>query len=129
MQRLALQSRLANRAESRSKLDNVLAALGGKVSGKGSGMGGVGGGALGQGGNEGEEGEEEKRKELERFDKKVWKAQTEMVKAMGKDLGKLGVPGFVGEGWKGGEEEGRVLRGKVVGLLEDLCGGEVEGDG
>lgn len=75
---------------------------------------------------EGEDGEgpeeEDKEREIERFDRKVWKAQTEMVKAMGKDLGKLGVPGF-GDGFKGGEEEGRVLRGRVVELLEDLCRG------
>ena len=103
----------------------MLSALGGKVSTAGK---------VGQGGkDEGEDGEgreeEEKRRELERFDRKVWKAQTEMVRSMGRDLGNLGVPGFVGEVWKEGEEEGRVLRGRVVGLLEDLCKGEGEGGG
>ena len=83
-----------------------------------------------QGNGNGEEGgeEEEKRRELERFDGKVWKAQVEMVRAMGRDLAGLGVPGF-GEGWRGSEEEGRVLRGRMVGLLEDLCGGEEEEKG
>lgn len=115
----------------------MLAALGGKVSSSsssaraGAGKGGDGGkdgngrdNANGDSGK-GKKEEEEKRKELERFDKKVWKAQVEMVRAMGRDLANLGVPGF-GEGWKGGEEEGRLLRGRVVGLLEDLCGGEEE---
>ena len=110
----------------------MLAALGGKVSSSSGGEKSRDGGEGRDGGDggkgNGEEEEEEKRKELERFDKKVWKAQVAMVKAMGRNLGGLGVPGF-GEGWRGSEEEGRVLRGRMVGLLEDLCGGEGEGGG
>ena len=95
------------------------------AAGKGADAGGTG--ETGKGGCGKEDGEEEeKRREVERFDKKVWKAQCEMVRAMGRDLGGLGVPGF-GEGWRGGEEEGRVLRGRMVGLLEDLVGGEEDG--
>ncbi len=108
----------------------MLFALGGKVSaaaaaaGKGKQQQG---GKLGEGeGDKEEEEEREKEMELERFDRKVWRAQVEMVRAMGRELGGWGVPGFC-EGVGGRGEVGRGLRGRVVGLLEDLCGGEEEG--
>ena len=105
----------------------MLSALGGKVSSSSSSSAA----GKGRGGKHLDAEEEEEREmemEMERFDGKVWKAQVEMVRAMGRELGGWGVPGF-GEGFGGSEEEGRVLRGRVVGLLEDLCGGEEEGGG
>ena len=64
--------------------------------------------------------------ELAVYDRKVHRAQREMIGATEKELRGLGVPGF-GEGEAEGEE-GKTLRGRVLGLLEDLCGVE-EGEG
>ena len=66
--------------------------------------------------------------ELERFDRKVYKACQEMVAATMGELGTLGVPFFALRKELMGEGEGMIgdeallkLRMKMVGLLEDLC--------
>ena len=70
--------------------------------------------------------------ELDRFDRKVYLACKEMVTATTAELERLGVPFFrlqkglvVGKGEKaeGKVDEGELLRlrGKMLGLLEDLC--------
>jgi len=63
-------------------------------------------------------------KELEIFDRKVWRACGEMVEATRRELGRLEVPFFCVEGGLVGEGELRRLQGKILELLEDLCGEE-----
>ena len=84
--------------------------------------------------NKGEELSEEQ--EIGMYDRKVYKACREMIAATVKELGRLEVPFFcVREGLvagKGqGEGKGRIseeelveLRGRMMTLLEDLCGEE-----
>lgn len=78
----------------------------------------------GKGGGEAHRAELSEEQELRLFDRKVWKAQKEMVAAAERELGRLGVPFFGRERSEGSQEE---LRGKVLGLLNDLCG-EDEGN-
>ena len=106
---------LGAREASRRKLDAVLASVGA------ASMKPVDGDGNGAGQQRVELSEEQ---ELRLFDRKVWKAQKEMVGAAERELGRLGVPFFGGdaERWEGGKEELGELRGKVLGLLEDLCG-------
>lgn len=82
---------------------------------------------------------------MKNYDRKVHKACVEMGEASSKELGKLGVPFFCiapalvserGDGRAEGKRRGTVsreelgvLRGRMVGLLEDLCGGEEDGEG
>lgn len=82
------------------------------------------------------EDEVSEEEELKMYDRKVYRACGEMVVATGKELRRLEVPFFcLGEGLvvveKGGkrkgtisEEEVGVLRGRMLALLEDLCGEE-----
>lgn len=107
---------LGAREASRRKLDAVLASVGGAAAAtkpRDDGGKGKGGRA-----------ELSEEQELRLFDRKVWKAQKEMVAAAEKELGRWGVPFFGGGGerWEGGQEELGELRGKVLGLLNDLCG-------
>ena len=124
MGRETLVKQLQNRDASRKKLEEVLATIGG-------GMAGGGGG-----GKDATTGEMSKEEELRMYDRKVWRAQREMVEAAERELGRLGVPFFKGEdggsrweGEEGREEKLRGLRGEVAKLLGDLCGREGEGDG
>lgn len=71
--------------------------------------------------------EKEKEEELRVYDKKVYKAYGEMVKATREELGKMGIPFFIDgagdEGGKGnnmGEEELERLRGRMMDFLEDM---------
>ncbi|KAG8529933.1 uncharacterized protein KY384_005414 [Bacidia gigantensis] len=110
-----LEDQLRSRDASRKKLDEVLAAVGGKVSSSADGGGGAQQALT----------DEDKEKEMRLYERKVWKAQSEMVRATEKELAGLHVPFFgedVGVSWKGKEGELRDLKGRVVGLLEDLCG-------
>lgn len=101
-----------------------------------------GGKVVGAGGKQGEgyAGEEETKRELRLYDRKVWKAYGEMVRATERELAKLGIPFFCieeglvekgrqggagggeGKGGEGkvGEKELEALKGRMVGLLEDL---------
>ena len=81
----------------------------------------------GEGGGVVEESGLSEEEELRGYDCKVYRAQVEMGKAAERELAGLGVP-FFGVGGEGREEELRALRGRVVGFLEDLCGGEEEGE-
>ena len=72
-------------------------------------------------------GELGKEEELKVYDRKIWRAQREMVAAAERELEKLGVPFFeaeVGRRWEGKEKELEGLQGRVLGLLDDLCGEE-----
>lgn len=126
--RLSLMNRLSNREDSRLKLDSVLDSLGGNIK------------------KRSREDELTPEEELRTYDRKVYKACLEMEKACVKDLGKLEVPFFCTmgglgskkkeegekeEGKKGEERNGKfreeelmVLQGRMIELLEDLCGGE-----
>lgn len=66
-------------------------------------------------------------KELEIFDKKVYRACKQMVASTTQELGKLEVPFFCTKVGSMGEEELGRLRGKMLELLEDLCGEEEGG--
>ncbi len=121
-------NRLSNREDSRLKLDSVLGSLGGNIK------------------KRSREDELTPEEELRIYDRKVYKACLEMEKACVKDLGKLEVPFFCTmgglvsrkkeegekeEGKKGKkrngkfrEEELMVLQGRMIEVLEDLCGGE-----
>ncbi len=115
-------NRLSNREDSRLKLDSVLDSLGGNIK------------------KRSREDELPPEEELRIYDRKVYKACQEMEKACVKELGKLEVPFFCTmgglvskkkEGKKGEkrngtvrEEESMVLQGRMIELLEDLCGGE-----
>ena len=112
-----LTKRLHGRAASRSKLDSVLSSLGGKTA------------PLNQP-------DLPPEKEMEIYDKKVYKACQEMAAATTKELAKLEVPFFCtmkglvsGKGTerrKGTitEEELVGLQKRMLELLEDLCGSE-----
>ncbi|KAL8913931.1 MAG: hypothetical protein Q9171_001316 [Xanthocarpia ochracea] len=111
-----LATQLSSREASRNKLNSVLATVGGLVN------------------------PQEKdppvdiERELRAYDRKVYKAYHEMIKATYTDLGKLGIPFFcikeelVVQGEEGqevekgkvGEKELGVLRGRMVALLEDI---------
>ena len=115
---MELQTRLAGRAEGRKKLDSVLGSLGGHVGPSSSSD------------------ELSSSREMELYDRKVHKACGEMVAATGRELRRLEVPFFCTlEGLVGGEGDGKrkgrvsegemgELRGRMMVLLEDLCGGE-----
>lgn len=112
---------MAGREEGRRKLDSVLGSLGGHV-------------------NASKVDELSEEQELKIYDRKVHKACKEMVAATMKELKKLEVPFFcIGEGLvseKGdgkaqGKRKGTIsehdlveLRGRMMVLLEDLCGEE-----
>lgn len=70
-------------------------------------------------------------KELEIYDRKVYRACREMVAATINELGGMEVPffcvrkEFVGDKGKITEEELGKLRRRMLQLLEDMCGGEV----
>ncbi|KAL2047738.1 hypothetical protein N7G274_000780 [Stereocaulon virgatum] len=109
-----LVKRLHGRAASRSKLDSVLSSLGGKTA------------PLSQP-------DLPPEKEMEIYDKKVYRACREMAAATRKELAKLEVPFFCttkglvsGKRRKGTitEEELVGLQKRMLELLEDLCGGE-----
>jgi hypothetical protein len=112
-----LTKRLHGRAASRCKLDSVLSSLGGKTA------------PLNQP-------DLPPEKEMEIYDKKVYRACQEMVAATTKELAKLEVPFFCttrglvsGKGTvrtKGTitEDELVGLQKRMLELLEDLCGGE-----
>ncbi|KAK4690124.1 hypothetical protein P7C71_g6600, partial [Lecanoromycetidae sp. Uapishka_2] len=121
--RLTLVQKLSARGDSRSKLDSVLGSLGGNVTKNGG------------------EKELSVDEELKIYDKKVHQACQEMEAACIKELRKLEVPffctmrGLVTEKGEAGkqiekkkgtirEEELAVLMGRMLQLLEDLCGGE-----
>ena len=115
-----LKKRLAGREEGRKKLDSVLGSLGGHINSKND--------------------ELSEEQELKLYDRKVHKACKEMAAATVKGLKKLEVPffcivdGSVSE--KGDEKvQGKrksmtseqdlvELRGRMMVLLEDLCGEE-----
>ncbi|KAI4249314.1 MAG: hypothetical protein L6R40_000772 [Gallowayella cf. fulva] len=117
-----LHRQLSSRAESRKKIDSVLASIGGNVCAAGEGNA--------------EEDPVDVEKEVRAYDRKVHRAYREMVKATWKDLGKLGIPFFgingdlvvkdVQEGecevdkGKVGERELQELRGRMLGFLEDM---------
>ena len=67
-----------------------------------------------------------KEEELMAFDRKVWRAQEEMGRGAERELGRLGVPFFGGGKGKGegGREGLGDLRGRMLQLLDDLCGGD-----
>lgn len=65
-------------------------------------------------------GEEEREKELREYDRKVMAKAVDMCKKMERELGMLGVPGFVGVELEGGMESKK----EVLRLLEDLAGEE-----
>lgn len=116
-----LKKRLAGREEGRKKLDSVLGSLGGHVASS----------------NSNDLSEEQ---EMKLYDKKVYKACKEMVHATVKELRKLEVPFFCvmeglvspkGDGKAQGKRKGTIseeelgeLRGRMMVLLEDLCGEE-----
>ena len=120
--RKELKKQLAGREEGRKKLDSVLGSLGGHVTSS----------------NKNDELSEEQ--ELKLYDKKVHKACKEMVAATVKELKKLEVPFFYimegmvsekGDGKAQGKRRGTIseqdlveLRGRMMVLLEDLCGEE-----
>lgn len=122
-----LKKRLAGREEGRRKLDDVLGSLG------------VGGRRIDAATKKVED-ELSEAQEMAMYDRKVYRACGEMVAATGKELRKLEVPFFcVGEGLvsgKGGDDgkaqgkrKGTIseevlveLRGRMLALLEDLCG-------
>ncbi|TGZ84081.1 hypothetical protein EX30DRAFT_362035 [Ascodesmis nigricans] len=121
---------LVRRLEARRKLDGVLASLGVApvtgvgVGGDGDGDGGGGGGGGGDDAGEDEEKmQREAEEELRKFDRKVMGRAEEMVAAMRRELGQMGVPGFVGVEMVGGERDRR----EIIEFLEDLAGGEEEG--
>lgn len=123
--RKALLERQAARKEGQKKLDDVLKAVGGSVSTGTSNTS-----------------SEELLKELETFDMKVYRAQTQMVKEMNVRLKSFGVP-FFGtktelvrmagkeevsgfdrtKGEKGVIDEVELvkLQRKMLAILEDLC--------
>ena len=86
-------------------MDAVLLAIGGKVSSrpgkKGLRAGGEDGGVGGDADRDGEA-EKEAADELKMYDRKVHRACVDMVKAMGKELGGLGVPFFYASEKEGG---------------------------
>lgn len=110
-----LVKKLKGRDEGRRKLDSVLLSVGGKI-------------------NPITHSDRPPEEELKLYDRKVRRALGELVAAADKELRRLKVPFFcVEEGLvcgkgeeteKGmvGKEELGMLRGKMVGLLEDLCG-------
>lgn len=124
--RLALQQRLSTRDAGRRKISSVLASLGG--GGVDEGPAAAAAAAATPGGAAGEA-----ERELRAYDRKVFRAYGEMVKATGEELGRLGVPFFgvkeglvvrdgegeVGEG-KVGEGELERLKGRMVEFLEDM---------
>ena len=104
------------RDRARRELEGVLASV----------RGGAGAMTLKGQGGEGEDVELER--ELAVFDAKVYRAWREMRDAAGRELGEMGVPFFcLGKGVIGGVEmeEGELegLRGRILVLLEDYCGG------
>ncbi|KAK3172104.1 hypothetical protein OEA41_004189 [Lepraria neglecta] len=112
-----LTKRLHGRAASRSKLDSVLSSLGGKTA------------PLNQP-------DLPPEKELEIYDKKVYRACLEMAAATTKELAKLEVPFFCTmKGLVSGKGKSKIkgtitedelvgLQKRMLELLEDLCGGE-----
>lgn len=116
-----MKKRLAGREEGRKKLDSVLGSLGGHVASS----------------NCNDLSEEQ---EMKLYDRKVYKACKEMVNATMKELRKLEVPFFCvmeglvspkGDGKAQGKRNGTIseaelgeLRGRMMALLEDLCGEE-----
>jgi len=106
--RLSLLTLLSTRSEKKRKLDSVLNSLGGKIASS-EGVSTI---------------DLPVEKELEIFDRKVWRACGEMVEATRRELGRLEVPFFCVEGGLVGEGELRRLQGKMLELLEDLCGEE-----
>ncbi|KAI4232533.1 MAG: hypothetical protein LQ349_004948 [Xanthoria aureola] len=120
--RQSLLHQLSTRSASRQKLNSVLASIGGLTS---------------KSETDPETPVDDVEKEVKMYDRKVHKAYAEMVKATHADLGKLGIPFFCirealvvrgGEGGeKGtvGEKELGVLRGRMLGFLEDWVREEV----
>ncbi|KAL8852923.1 MAG: hypothetical protein Q9221_002173 [Calogaya cf. arnoldii] len=121
--RQSLLTQLTTRSASSKKLNSVLASIGGIVKPE-----------------IGKETPVDVGKELRLYDKKVHKAYAEMVKATHVDLGILGIPFFCtreelvvkgdGEGrevekGKIGERELGVLRGRMLGFLEEWVREEV----
>jgi len=106
-----LLRRISSREEGRKKIDDVLASVGGLVTAEKRPV---------------QDGEMEAEQELRLFERKVWKAQGDMVRDAERELAGVGVP-FFGECAVEEEEELAVLRGKVLGLLEDLFAGEEGG--
>ncbi|CAD6574914.1 MAG: hypothetical protein ASARMPRED_006978 [Alectoria sarmentosa] len=116
-----LKKRLASREEGRKKLDMVLGSLGGHIATS----------------NSNDLSEEQ---EMKIYDKKVYNACKEMVAATMKELKKLEVPFFCymeglvspkGDGKAQGKRKGTIseaeladLKGRMMVLLEDLCGEE-----
>lgn len=112
---------MAGREEGRKKLDSVLGSLGGHIATSTSS-------------------DLSEEQELKLYDRKVYKACKEMVAATGKELRKLEVPFFcLGEGLVSPKGDGKAqekrrgtiseqdlvqLRGRMMVLLEDLCGEE-----
>ncbi|KAI4087739.1 MAG: hypothetical protein LQ339_008821 [Xanthoria mediterranea] len=118
--RQSLLHQLSTRSASRQKLNSVLASIGGLTT---------------KSEPETEKPVDDVEKELKMYDRKVHKAYGDMVKATYIDLGKLGIPFFcMKEGLvvhgkeaagqevekgKVGEKELGVLRGRMLGFLED----------
>ncbi|MCJ1450179.1 hypothetical protein MMC28_000508 [Mycoblastus sanguinarius] len=111
-----LLRKLDGRDESRKKLDSVLASVGGNITPSSSST-------------------LSPEQEMAIYDTKVHRVCTEMVKAAEKELERLEVPffctmkGLIGEKGKKrkgaiGEEELVDLKGRMLGFLEDLCGGD-----
>lgn len=120
--REGLKKRLAGREEGRKKLDSVLGSLGGHVA------------------TSSKSDELSEEQELKIYDKKVYNACKEMGAATVKELKKLEVPFFCimeglvspkGDGKAEEKRKGTIsaaelaeLRGRMMVLLEDLCGEE-----
>lgn len=130
-----LKKRLAGREEGRRKLDDVLGSLGVVVGG-----GRRSDAASSSSGKTGHD-ELSEEQELAMYDRKVHRACGEMVVATGKELRRLEVPFFcvmeglvaAGKGGDDGKRKGKgtiseeelgELRGRMMALLEDLCGEE-----
>ncbi|KAL8861570.1 MAG: hypothetical protein Q9178_002094 [Gyalolechia marmorata] len=114
--RQSLVTQLSSREASRNKLNSVLATVGGLVT------------------PQEKDPPVDVERELRAYDRKVYKAYREMIKATYMDLEKVGIPFFcikeelVVQGEEGQEvEKGKVgvkelgvLRGRMVGFLEDM---------
>lgn len=121
--RQSLFHQLSTRSASRQKLNRVLASIGGLTSSKSE--------------PDTETPVDDVEKEVKMYDRKVHRAYGDMVKATYLDLGKLGIPFFCirealvvrgggeAEKRKVGEKELGVLRGRMLGFLEDWVREEV----
>lgn len=71
---------------------------------------------------------EGEKEELARFDREITRRCTDLIKEMGRELERLGVPLFCsGVEFSVDEEVVRGWRARVVELLEDLCGDDNDG--